>query len=421
MRLTCNVDLVNRNLPSANIKKSSKAQHTQLSIGKKPGGGSKEAPLFLMMCTAKDRNGTKFKIKDNVQQIFGKFLNEGKATIRFKEPEQDLCLSKADPLQLKNFLNLMKKAAQGQSIDHITLSVLAPASAKNVEKPKSKMIVTSRKDYPLTTNFPSSLINLQVSSCKLKRIDSRIFDLKKLQVLNLSENCVEEISTDFGKFTTLGELYLNNNLITCINPRFCLQKNLILTLSILDLSYNQLKLLPLQICELSNLYNLKLNNNLLEHLPPTIGRLRNLKQFSASQNKISLLPASFMQLKLEYVDLFGNNFPDEVEDSLLEDNVGVPSLVEACARSVKKYRVPYTDEDLHGHLCRYLDSARLCWCGAYCFESSAKYIHKVSLKDLTSTSTSIGDAGRSEVPIQGFLCSPQCLNKFKKNPRAYWK
>lgn len=35
-----------------------------------------------------------FQIKDNVQQIFGKFLNEGKATIRFKEPEQDLCLSK---------------------------------------------------------------------------------------------------------------------------------------------------------------------------------------------------------------------------------------------------------------------------------------------------------------------------------------
>ena len=35
-----------------------------------------------------------FQIKDNIQQIFGKFLNEGKATIRFKEPEQDLCISK---------------------------------------------------------------------------------------------------------------------------------------------------------------------------------------------------------------------------------------------------------------------------------------------------------------------------------------
>ena len=86
-----------------------------------------------------------------------------------------------------------------------------------------------------------------------------------------------------------------------------------------------------------------------------------------------------------------------------------------------RYRVPYTDEDIHAHLCRYLDSARVCWCGAFCFQSSARYIHKVSLKDLTSTSTSVGDLGRNEVPIQGFLCSPQCLNKFKSNPHAYWK
>lgn len=74
MRLTCNVDLVNRNLPSANIKKSSKAQHTQLSIGKKPGGGSKEAPLFLMMCTAKDRNGTKFKVSNYIISFLASLL-----------------------------------------------------------------------------------------------------------------------------------------------------------------------------------------------------------------------------------------------------------------------------------------------------------------------------------------------------------
>lgn len=420
MRLTCSVDVVNRLLPSVNMQKASKPQHTQLSIGKKPGGGSKDAPLFLMMCTTKDRNGTKFKIKDNVQQIFGKFLNEGKATVRLKEPEQDLCISKADPLQLKNFLNLLKKAAQGETIDHITLSVLAPASAKNVEKPKSKMIVTSRKEYPLTTNFPSSLISLQISDCKVKRVDSRIFDLKKLEVLNLGGNCIEDISTDFGKFKTLRELHLYNNAISNVNPKFCLEQNLILTLTVLDLSNNQLKLLPLQICELYNLYNLKVNNNLLESLPPTIGRLKKMKLFSAAENKLTVLPASFIQLRFEFMDLFGNPFPVEIEDSILEDNVGVPTLVEACARSIKKHRVPYTDEDLHAHLCRYLDSARVCWCGAYCFQSSARYIHKVSLKDLTSTSTSVG-SGWNDVPVQGFLCSPQCLNKFKNNPRAYWK
>lgn len=64
MRITCSVDVINR-LPGASVKKSGKALHTQLSIGKKPGSGSKDSPLFLMMCTAKDRNGTKFKVITN--------------------------------------------------------------------------------------------------------------------------------------------------------------------------------------------------------------------------------------------------------------------------------------------------------------------------------------------------------------------
>lgn len=240
---------------------------------------------------------------------------------------------------MKNFLNLVKKAAVGENIEHITLSVLAPASAKNVEKPKSKLIILSRKEYPLTTNFPSSLIHLQVSACKLKRIDSRIFDLKKLEVLNLSENSLESVSTDFGKLKTLRELYLNNNVITILDPKFCLLNNLALTLGVLDLSFNQIKQLPLQICELINLYNLKVNNNCLECLPPTIGRLKKLRHFSASQNKLTFLPASFMQLQFEYIDLYGNAFPDEFDETVDgEDNVGVPTLVEACARSIRKYR-----------------------------------------------------------------------------------
>jgi Leucine-rich repeat (LRR) protein len=53
----------------------------------------------------------------------------------------------------------------------------------------------------------------------------------------------------------------------------------------------------------------------LESLPPTIGRLKNLKLFSASQNRLTVLPAAFMQLQFEFVDLFGNPFPEEVEDS----------------------------------------------------------------------------------------------------------
>lgn len=120
------MDIINRLLPSMNVKKGGRSCHTQLSIGKKPQSDSKEGTLFLMVCTAQDKNGTKFQvghvflhwsitfeiliaiqkkyflifffflqIKDNVEQIFAKFINEGKATIRFKDPEQDLCLCKA--------------------------------------------------------------------------------------------------------------------------------------------------------------------------------------------------------------------------------------------------------------------------------------------------------------------------------------
>ena len=65
-------------------------------------------------------------------------------------------------IQLKSFLSVIKLALQGKSLDNITLSSLAPASTKNLEPPKTSMVVLNKKDYPLTKNFPSSLESLQV-------------------------------------------------------------------------------------------------------------------------------------------------------------------------------------------------------------------------------------------------------------------
>ena len=63
MRLVCDIEVVNRLLPSMNVKKAGKASRAQLSIGKKPGSGPlNDGTLFLMMCTAKDKNGTKFPV-----------------------------------------------------------------------------------------------------------------------------------------------------------------------------------------------------------------------------------------------------------------------------------------------------------------------------------------------------------------------
>ena len=64
MRLTCDIDVVNRVLPSHNLKKAARPCHAQLSIGKKPGNGPvKEESLYLMLCTAKDKNGSKYPVR----------------------------------------------------------------------------------------------------------------------------------------------------------------------------------------------------------------------------------------------------------------------------------------------------------------------------------------------------------------------
>ena len=42
------------------------------------------------------------------------------------------CVLQADPVQLKGFLSVVKMAVQGKSLDQITLTSLAPASANQV-------------------------------------------------------------------------------------------------------------------------------------------------------------------------------------------------------------------------------------------------------------------------------------------------
>lgn len=245
----------------------------------------------------------------------------------------------ADPLQLKNFLTLIRKASFGQNIDKINLSTLAPASNKNVDKPKTKMTVTSRKDYPLTKSFPSQLEYLHVSQCRMKKIDSRIFQLKKLLHLDLSENVIEELpSSSFSQLKILQELKLCANKLQSLPSSLCLLPNWKQCLSLLDLSNNSISLLPVQLCELDNLVTLKVDQNKLETFPPTIGKLRKLKYLSASQNQIDVLPCSFMQLHLEHLDLFNNPFADVTKSDLEETEWQVPSLVECCARMIRKNR-----------------------------------------------------------------------------------
>ena len=89
-----------------------------------------------MISTNQNRAGSKFILRNaetpkNVEQIFDKFVSEGKTTIRLKVPARDFCIRKADPLQLKAFLNLVKgslMAKNSEEIDKLSLTSSSYAS-----------------------------------------------------------------------------------------------------------------------------------------------------------------------------------------------------------------------------------------------------------------------------------------------------
>ena len=115
----------------------------------------------------------------------------------------------------------LKLANDGGDLDKAQISLLAPASTKAVEKPIQRLCITQRKDYPVTTSFPTSLTSLEIHSCKLSRLDSRILKLSLLQRLDLSDNSLKNLPPECGQLSQLRELRLDRNELTEFPASIC--------------------------------------------------------------------------------------------------------------------------------------------------------------------------------------------------------
>ncbi|XP_005995032.1 leucine-rich repeat protein 1 isoform X1 [Latimeria chalumnae] len=411
MKLQCEVEVINRMLPTFGMRNRGKGTRAVLSIGRHQDKATKTTSVYLLVCTLKDKAGSKYKLKENIEQFFTKFLEEGKATVRLKEPAVDVCLSKADASNLKNFLSALRLAHRGNDIENLPLSTLAPAKTSEIEKPKTKLVVTSKKDYPLTTNFPYSLEHLQVSYCKLARVDMRMLCLKKLRKLDLSHNHIKKLPATIGDLVFLQELILHNNHLESFNVRLCsstLQKSL----QFLDLSQNKLQALPLQFCQLRELVHLKLDDNELIRLPFKIGQFCKLRFLSAAHNKLPYLPRDFKRLCLENLDLFGNPFeqPNPLAPSI---QLKIPlTLLEITARSVVNYRIPYGPCILPAHLCQDLNVAKTCTCGRACLNFFIETTVTMNLHHVSHTVVLVDNMGGTEAPLLCYFCSLTCYSEF---------
>lgn len=364
-----------------------------------------------MICTAKDRAGTKYKLKSNIEKFFTWFVDEGKATVRLKEPAVDICLCKADNNSLKNFLSAARLADRGSDTSSLPLSTLTPVRARDVEKPKKKLSIVSKKDYPLTSNFPSSLEQLQVSYCKLSRVDMRMLSLKALKKLDLSNNHIKKLPATIGDLGCLAELVLHNNQLESFSEALCLS-TLQRTLQHLDLSQNRLHVLPSQFCQLRELINLKLDNNKLVWLPFNIGRLSKLRFLSAAHNQLALLSSDFRKLNLENLDLFDNPF---VQPNPLDHTIQLTfplTLQEMSSRAVANLRIPYGPHLIPAHLCKNLDLSKTCDCGCVCVEFFIKTAVSMNLHQVSHTVVLVDDMGGTEAPVQHHFCSLSCYSEF---------
>ncbi|XP_018497358.1 protein flightless-1 [Galendromus occidentalis] len=119
---------------------------------------------------------------------------------------------------------------------------------------------------PLALDMTSLLSDIDFSSNNLPRVPDMLYALKTLRRLNLSDNCITELSPEIGDSWKL--------------------------LETLNVSRNKLVALPSSLCKCSQLRRLYVNDNRIDFdgIPSGIGKLHNLQVFQAANNNLEMIP-----------------------------------------------------------------------------------------------------------------------------------
>lgn len=158
MKLICEVSVFNRLAPQVKPR----SQQSTLALGFASTTDKTLEKLFLIHFTNTNKTGTRYKVKQNIERVFMRFVNDGKVTISLKQPPHDLQI-RCERIQLKAFLEALKAALEGkQDLKKYCLSTLAVVGVSKSAMPVIKMEITKPSDYPLK-GLPKSLETLTVS------------------------------------------------------------------------------------------------------------------------------------------------------------------------------------------------------------------------------------------------------------------
>jgi len=157
-------------------------------------------------------------------------------------------------------------------------------------------------------NFPKKILeNTQLKILMLDdnrlTLPTTIGKLKNLKHIDLDYNKIDTLPLQLFQMENLRTLSLSDNLIAIIPSEIWQLKNL----NYLDLFYNKLSTLPATIGQLKSLRVLDLSYNQLCILPEELWQLKNLTKLYLNSIQLSSLPKSISQLeKLKEIDLYGN-------------------------------------------------------------------------------------------------------------------
>ena len=427
MKLSCRVIVVDLNLRAKENKFSSRPLKGIVSIGFRSSTktNDKNSVPLILVATVLDKNGHKFLIEENIERIFEKFTKDGKCTLRFKEPNKDVMISDADPSDLKAFLQIVRSVLKKESSQ---LKILLPAEKEDVTAKQLKMTIRKREDYPLTKSFPPSLQELIIeSTCSLKRIDTRIFSLKNLVRLSISNQQIVEIPRSIGS-TKLMHLNLSGNKIATF-PNLE-EASIVHSLRSIDLSNNRIHTITPTFFKMTKLTELRISHNLIAELPFELALLPFLKEVKASDNLLKFLPSSFCRRRFKQLDLYGNpltsvrgvpnvSIPSE-EISNDVRNLFFMSLYEFRKLLSQKNVVSYKflQDYLPRHLISMLERCEQCICGSFAYNAK-EIIKHVEMSKFCETVISVDNLGTTTVPMSFIVCSGSCERKLQNYTRAW--
>lgn len=414
MRLQCLTNVVHLSMASQGGRPGAKFAQAAMFITRKNADS-----VFLMLCTAKNKQGMKYNVKNNIKQLFTRCINQGMATVRLIEPCIDIYIKKADCNQLKRLLYALKLAHGGDSLKgNSILASSAPVKNKTFEKMKTKMTIARKEDYPITTSFPAKLEKLEVHNCRLSKVDSRMTRLDMLTVLNLQGNCIKTLPQCLCDMKMLYELNVSENKLTEVPAYLCsARSNLCSTLRFLHLDKNQLCKLPNNIFMLKNLFTLSASHNTLKSLPPGIGLLKSLKIINFSHNSLSYLPNSFSSFNLQSLDLYNNCFASSNNPSWpISSESNVTSLKELSANVIKKHKIFYDNYKYVPYvlICYLHGGVRCCRCMNFCFKSTWRFLNQFDLSQISESTVSVNSFGSTVVTIQNHFCSFRCVSSIPR-------